>query len=277
MNLDTFFKSVRRTIFGGSLTVGQVEGMEKILAYWQETYPKMPMDEMAYVLATIAWETGRKMVPVREAGGEAYLRTKKYYPWVGEGLVQVTWEANHRKLGGKKPGDLMQWPIALHAAFYGMTTGLFTGKKLADYIGPGRRDYRQARRIINGMDRSAEIAKYAEDFRIALLISRKPAAPPQPEAPAIPAFDQATFKAWLIDAINNDPDVRGALIAAVFPDVPDEPATDIVDLNDQPHDEYGPEEGDYANLVVKGYEGDYSDFRGVPTIDDQSEPDPRYG
>ena len=269
MQLDAFFKSVRRTIFGGSLTVGQVDGMKRILAYWEETYPRMSIDEMAYVLATIAWETGRKMVPVREMGGEAYLRSKKYYPWVGEGLVQVTWEANHRKLGGKKPGDLMQWPIALHAACFGMATGLFTGKKLADYIGPGKRDYRQARRIINGMDRSAEIAKYAEDFRIALLIARKPVdpAPPLP-VPDVAALDQATFKAWLIEAISNDPDVRGALLAAVFPDEPDEPVTEFDDPNNQPHDEYGPDDFSTADMVVKGYEAQFP-------ADDQ--PDPNYG
>jgi hypothetical protein len=42
-----------------------------------------------------------------------------------------------------------------------MRRGLFTGKKLGDYIGPGRCDYRNARRIINGVDQAARIAQYA--------------------------------------------------------------------------------------------------------------------
>jgi hypothetical protein len=263
MQLDAFFKTVRRTIFGGSLTVGQVEGMEKILAYWEETYPRMPLDEMAYVLATIAWETGRRMVPVREGGGERYLRTKKYYPWVGEGLVQVTWETNARKLGAKKPGDLMQWPIALHAAFYGMTTGMFTGKKLSDYIANGRRDYIGARRIINGVDRASEIAKYADDFRIALLISRKPVAPPAPapapipDIPNVPVADYDQFRSWLLKAMAEDPEVRGALLAVVFPDDPEGDP----DPMDAPHSEYGPE-----------YDPEYT-----PEVAYAEEPDARYG
>ncbi len=241
MQLDVFFKSVRRTVFGGSLTKGQVEGMERIIAYWQEKYPHVTIDQFAYVLATIAWETGRKMVPVREAGGEAYLRTKKYYPWVGEGLVQVTWEANHRKFGGKKPGDLMSWPIALYACFEGMTKGMFTSKKLSDYIGIGRLDYQNARRIINGIDRAAEIAKIASDFRIALLIARKPAEPvPPPPAPDVPqvVVDYGQVREWILKALAEDPVVRGAILAIVFPD---DPASEP-DPMDEFHEEYGPEE-----------------------------------
>lgn len=240
MNLSAFFHSVRASVFGGSLTKGQVDGMTRIIEYWQSDYPRMPVDEFAYVLATVAWETGRKMVPVREAGGEAYLRTKKYYPWVGEGLVQVTWEANARKLGAKKPGDLMQWPIALHAAFYGMATGMFTGKKLADYIGNGRRDYINARRIINGTDKAREVAAYAVSFRAALIEARPAPAPapvPEPINPAPSMFDHDTFRAWLLDALATDEEVRAAVLAVVFPEEPEQVAA--YDPADEPHEEYG--------------------------------------
>src|SRR6478736_1721810 len=133
MNLTTFFAYVRRAPFGGRLAQSQIDGMNAILAEWDK---RGLMDKrwLAYMLATAFHETGGKMQPVREAGGEKYLRSKKYYPWVGEGLVQVTWEANHRKFGATKPGQLLTMPIAIRALFDGMIDGMFTGKKLENYF-----------------------------------------------------------------------------------------------------------------------------------------------
>lgn len=168
MNRSYFFERIRHALFGGRLTPQQVEGLRRILDYRESHHPTMSDDQFAYVLATIKWETGHLMVPVREAGGERYLKTKKYYPWVGEGLVQVTWEENARKFGAAKPGDLMSWPLALHAAFEGMTRGLFTRRKLSDYIDKGAVDYIGARRIVNGQDRARLIAQFAHAFRDAL-------------------------------------------------------------------------------------------------------------
>lgn len=165
MNKTYFFNRIRQAIFGGKMTQSQVEGVAKIIDYRDKVWPKMPNDELAYLLATITHETAHKMQPIREMGGERYLRTKKYYPWVGEGLVQVTWKENAIKFGAKRPGDLMTWPIALRAAFEGMIKGMFTGKKLADYIGNGRVDYVGARRIINGTDKAKLIAGYAKAYR----------------------------------------------------------------------------------------------------------------
>lgn len=173
INRKYFFDRIRHALFGGKLTAGQVEGITKILDYRDAAWPKVSDDELAYLLATVKHETAHKMQPVRESGGEKYLRSKKYYPWVGEGLVQVTWEENARKFGAKKPGDLMTWPIALRAAFEGMIKGVFTGKALSDYIRPGRVDYVGARRIINGADRAKLIAGYARAFQDALKQSRE--------------------------------------------------------------------------------------------------------
>jgi hypothetical protein len=54
---------------------------------------------------------------------------------------------------------------------YGMQKGIFTGKKLGDYISNVKTDYINARRVINGTDRATTIANYAEDFEIILLLS----------------------------------------------------------------------------------------------------------
>lgn len=173
MNLKYFFGRVRNSVFGGRLTDLQVDGIQQIIEYRDEHWPKMSDNELAYLLATVTHETAFRMAPVREMGGEKYLRSKKYYPWVGEGLVQVTWEYNAKKFGAQKPGDLMTWPIALKAAFEGMIYGLFTGKKLSDYIKPGHVDYVGARKIINGTDRAKLIAHYAEAYREAFRQSRE--------------------------------------------------------------------------------------------------------
>jgi hypothetical protein len=243
IDLDKFFRHVRLSVFNGSLTKGQVDGMERIIDYWENKWPRMPADEMAYVLATIFHETGRKMTPVKEGGGDRYLRSKKYYPYVGVGLIQVTWAANWKRWDIKSVEDGLSWPIALRAAFEGMVTGAFTGKRLSDYIGKGRRDYVNARRIINGIDKAQLIAGYAESFRTALLEATKEAPAPAPApVPNELVISDDHFREWLLKALHEDEEVKEAIIAVVFPDEPVEP-----DPNDELHDDYGKEEVAYAD------------------------------
>lgn len=65
--------------------------------------------------------------------------------------------------------DRMQEPaIAAWATVYGMETGLFTGKKLSDYIGAVKQDYYNARQIINGHDQAETIAGFAVRFKTLL-------------------------------------------------------------------------------------------------------------
>lgn len=168
MNEAYFFERVRRAVFGGRLTAKQVDGMNQILAYRDAKWPKMPDAELAYVLGTIVHETAFEMQPISERGGQKYLRSKPYYPFYGRGLVQITWERNYKLFGISPPDKALEWPVALDIAFRGMVLGMFTGKKLSDYIGPGKCDYVAARRIINGKDRARLIAGYARSFQDAL-------------------------------------------------------------------------------------------------------------
>ena len=167
MNRTTFFAYARKAPFGGSLWQSQVDGLNKILDEW-ERRGLTDIRWLAYMLATVFHETGGKMQPVRESGGEKYLKSKAYYPWVGEGLVQVTWEKNARKFGATKPGQLMTWPIALKALFDGMLAGMFTDKKLADYFTASTSNPVGARKIINGTDKAQLIASYYRNFLDAL-------------------------------------------------------------------------------------------------------------
>lgn len=128
-------------------------------------------NQCAYVLATTWHETAHTMKPVREYGGETYLKKKKYYPYVGMGYVQLTWRENYDKASRKLGVDFVTNPRLLLKPEYaakilvrGMQEGWFTGKKLADYITIYRSDYKGARRIINGTDKAALIAGYAEQY-----------------------------------------------------------------------------------------------------------------
>lgn len=133
-------------------------------------------NQLAYVLATAYHETANTMKPVREYGGEKYLKSKKYYPYVGMGYVQLTWDYNYKKAGQKLGVDFMSNPKLLLDPKYatpiliiGMIEGWFTGKKLSDYVTLNKSDYVNARRIINGVDKKELIAGYAKDYDKLLL------------------------------------------------------------------------------------------------------------
>ncbi|AWC25588.1 hypothetical protein CO731_05087 [Aminobacter sp. MSH1] len=226
MDRSKFYAALRARssgVFGTSLTQAQVDGTERILDEAQRR--GTPLPHLAYILSTAYHETAHSMQPIREKGGENYLRRKPYYPWVGEGLVQVTWETNHRKFGASAPGQLMTWPIALKAIFDGMTKGMFTGKKLDDYIKGDRCDYVGARRIVNGTDRDDDLARYAKTFETALraagyigqapktltIPEPKPASPPPELAPQVSAHPAEPAKglAYFLQLI-------GKAIAALF-------------------------------------------------------------
>lgn len=171
----------------GSLTQRQVDTINAIL----QVAKHWPRRWVAYALAT-AWHECR-LEPIKERGGIAYL--SKYdtgrlarmlgntpeadgdgVKYAGRGLVQLTGRANYAKAGEYLGIDLLGNPdLALdlnHAAAilaWGMETGAFTGKKLADYLGA---DFRNARRIINGMDRADLIAGYAIKFDRALIAGK---------------------------------------------------------------------------------------------------------
>lgn len=223
MDKAKFFAGLRSResgVFGTSLSQPQVEGVARIVDEGQSR--GMQLRQLAYVLATAYHETGAKMQPVREAGGEKYLRSKPYYPWVGEGLVQVTWEANARKFGASAPGQLMEWPVATRAIFDGMSKGMFTGKRLADYIAGDRVDYVGARRIVNGMDKASLIAGHAKAFETALraagYVGQAPEAlpTPQPAAPAAVQPAPAMPPASAAPAVP-EPPVAGAQVGSASP------------------------------------------------------------
>lgn len=131
--------------------------------------------QIAYVLATAAWETAYTFQPVREAywKDEEWRRCKfsRYYPYYGRGYVQLTWKDNYRKYSQILGLDLVNDPdraleprIALFILVHGFKTGAFTGKKITDFINAEETDFYHARKCINCLDRAGEIEAMAEKF-----------------------------------------------------------------------------------------------------------------
>lgn len=123
--------------------------------------------QQAYVLATIKHETADTYRPIKELGSPVYLQRKKYYPFIGRGYVQITWEDNYKRFGQLLNIDLVGKPdlalrpeISWKITELGMARGLFTGKSLLDYFNE-KTDWVNARKIINGLDRAEKIANYA--------------------------------------------------------------------------------------------------------------------
>lgn len=193
-NPGAFFASVKAAqLLGPTLDQSEVDGVNAILAAcggagWGPKYT-------AYALATADRETGGTMRPIKEWGGDHYF-WKRYDPkglnpkiakrlgntvagdgvkFAGRGLVQITGRSNYSKAGAKLGIDLignpdlaLQQDVAAKIMVRGMSEGWFTGRKLGDFITTTACDFVNARRVINGRDRAAEIAREAEHYLAAL-------------------------------------------------------------------------------------------------------------
>lgn len=161
-------------LFKKPFTPQQLASLEAIDIAWA-TMGSTDKRQQAYVYATTFHETGATMLPIKERGSEKYLKSKKYWPWIGRGFVQLTHQSNYKFAGEMLGIDLLTDPnkameptIAAKILVSGMMEGWFTSKKLHDYINETRCDYIQARRIINILDKAELIAGYAQKFEKAL-------------------------------------------------------------------------------------------------------------
>lgn len=179
-----FYKYVREAF--GPLKQTQVNGFNVLL----KATEGLPTSHRAYILATAWHETAATMQPIKEYGGHQYL--DKYDTgrlaerlgntpqddddgqlYAGRGYVQITGRANYRRFGIElTPDDALKPEVAADIIVRGMTQGLFTGRKLYDYL---FRDveslgsFTSSRKIVNGLDKSTQIAQHALKFQAALL------------------------------------------------------------------------------------------------------------
>ncbi|MGJ7039139.1 putative chitinase [Shinella sp. BE166] len=265
MNRSAFYASARaRTsgIFGTSLSQPQVEGVEAILDEGEKRGTSL--FHLAAILSEAYHETGGRMQPISEnlnysakrmtqvwpsrfptiAAAQPYannpkaLANKVYggrlgnkfqddgWRFRGRGLAQITGRENYEKFGiADNPEAAGEMATAVRILFDGMTKGMFTGKKLADYDylvtrspdAPGFKYY-SSRAIINGDTASngADIAVYAKAFERALVaagysakkadlgITPKPSEPSvlQPKTPDLGTTPPAPSGNWLAALIS---------------------------------------------------------------------------
>ena len=167
-------------------------------------------NQCAYILATSQWETGHSHMPVKEAyyvspaAQEAYLKSKEYYPYFGRGLVQLTWKYNYERadkelgLHGALVNDLdlaLDEDIAIQIIIKGMLEGWFTTRPLSRYVDLQKSDFYNARRVVNGLDKAAEIAGLATKYDKVLLSQGYGV--DTPDVPEPPEGDAETLEAVL--------------------------------------------------------------------------------
>jgi hypothetical protein len=209
MDRSKFYDAVRTSLFAGKLSHSQVDGMESLLDVWDKHFAGAadipnPTDHLAYDLATAFHETAKSMQPITEYGqvsyfdkynpgtklGEQLGNTEKGdgYRFRGEGHVQNTGRRNALKATTRLNEmfglgiDLVANPeqrrdpfVSAMSLFLGNKEGWWTGKKLGDYLIPGRPDFVNARRVVNGTDKAATIAGYAAKFKAAIQAAAKAA------------------------------------------------------------------------------------------------------
>jgi len=178
-----FFDAYRQVY--GSLKQSQVDGIESLLGCIEADPEVDDIRWAAYMLATVKHECADTWRPIEEygkgkgrpygapvtvQGSDGVEYSRAYY---GRGYVQLTWKENYEKMGDAldlgdelliHPEKALEPETAYAIMSYGMRHGSFTGKKLGTYINDDGCDYRNARRIINGLDKCDLIKGYAENL-----------------------------------------------------------------------------------------------------------------
>ena len=196
------FDEIRNRVFNGKLKQSQVDGINFIMQH----IDNIDLHWIAYILATVTWETAYTMQPILEYGGKE--RAEKLYgyktrigkelgnkkegdgaKYMGRGYCMITGYSNYEKFTKllkpyfvdidliNNPDDALNPEVAIKIIEIGMLQGTFTGKKLSDYFNEEvYKDFEKglawayvnARRVINGLDKAEKIADIAKKYFDAL-------------------------------------------------------------------------------------------------------------
>lgn len=249
---DAFYSELRKArtkLFGTRLSQANVDGVNAILDSCLRNGVK-DVNHVANILAQVYHETGGYMSPIKET---VYASHKNKNPsdstvkkrlenafatgkmpgvkspywragYFGRGQIQITHKSNYDRLGKRIGVDLannpslaLELPTSADIAVIGMSEGIFTGKKLSDFVFPSclyETPSHHPRRIVNGNDGTdATIREHHIEFASALLDAGwndksyvAPANGPEIELPPLPESKQT--KKPVIGAIM-------ALVAAI--------------------------------------------------------------
>lgn len=187
VGLENCCHAYRETL--GPLTESQVEGLTFILNRAADDSNWQNVSQLAYAMATVAWETAHHFTPITEYGKREYF--DRYEPGTpvgkalgntesgdsfrfrGRGFVQITGRANYERVGRLIGIDLVSEPdkalapeVAYRIMSGGMHGGWFTGAALSRFIPTDTEpDFVNARKVINGHDHVHDIAALAMNFR----------------------------------------------------------------------------------------------------------------
>lgn len=123
--------------------------------------------KLAYILATVDAECSFVSKEEHETSTNIY---RLYWTsgYKGRGLVQLTGENNYRKASELLGVDFVSYPekvielrYAVPILVRGMMTGMFSRRKLGDYINKNETDFYNARRVVNWLDKASIIANNA--------------------------------------------------------------------------------------------------------------------
>ncbi len=197
MSLAAFYDIVRAAF--GPLSQAQVARIDVLLR--RVLAADMPEKHRAYVLGTAWHESDRFRTMEEYATGKAYegrsdlgnTQPGDGARYKGRGYVQITGRRNYADWSSRLHTDLIGNPeraedprVAAEICVEGMRLGTFTGKSMSDYT-----TWQNMRRVVNGTDKAATIAGYADVFSRALAAmdadTRFRAAQGADEAPAAPA------------------------------------------------------------------------------------------
>lgn len=175
INRKKFFDGYRTNLDPNKkLDQNEVDALTIFLDFVDTSWKMFTGPQWAYIFATVFHETNATFLPIKEAywlSEDWRKKNLRYYPYYGRGYVQITWKDNYAKSSKElgedfvKNPDLVMLPkYAFRILVDGFKTGAFTGKKITDYINGTTKDYKGARKCINGTDKDSLIAGYAASF-----------------------------------------------------------------------------------------------------------------
>jgi Chitinase class I len=183
-----FFECYRKS--DASLKVTKIDNLNKLFDFVSKDRLFNDLRIIAYVLATIEYETANTFAPTAEYGGNELLERKygKDSSWgakngntepgdgskfKGRGYLQLTGKSNYSRMAKLIGVDLVAEPdlalspeVSFQITTIVMLNGELTSKKLSDFINETGTDYVNARRIVNGgaLFKAEQIAQRAMVF-----------------------------------------------------------------------------------------------------------------